>query len=91
LTAPLFEIGPNGIKVESKEDVCKRLGRSTDRGDAVVMAWAYGDKIQNQRGGWPATNVYMGGPGEMGLERRRPQVVMSRTNVRIATGRWRSD
>jgi hypothetical protein len=89
LTAPLFEIGPNGIKVESKEDVCARLGRSTDRGDAVVMAWAYGDKIQHQRGGWPATNAFVGGPGEMGLERRRPQVVTSRMNVRIATGRWR--
>jgi hypothetical protein len=89
LTAPLFEIGPNGIKVESKDDVCARLGRSTDRGDAVVMAWVHGDKIQHQRGGWPATNLYVGGPGEMGLERRRPQVVMSRESVRIATGRWR--
>src|SRR3546814_1539203 len=39
LTAPTFTVPPRGIKVESKEDVCKRLGRSTDRGDAVVMAW----------------------------------------------------
>lgn len=43
LTAPTFEVGPNGIKVETKEDVCKRLGRSTDRGDAVVMAWTSGE------------------------------------------------
>ncbi|MGH6716157.1 MAG: terminase [Bradyrhizobium sp.] len=43
LTAPTFEVGPNGIKVESKEDVCARLGRSTDRGDAVVMAWSGGE------------------------------------------------
>jgi len=28
------------IKVESKEDVRKRLGRSTDDGDAVIMAFA---------------------------------------------------
>ena len=27
------------IKLEAKEDVIKRLGRSTDRADAVVMAW----------------------------------------------------
>lgn len=38
LTAPIFEITPRGIKVESKEDVCARLGRSTDEGDATVMA-----------------------------------------------------
>ena len=44
LTAPSFEIGPRGIQVEAKEKVVKRLGRSTDRGDAVVMAWANGDK-----------------------------------------------
>ena len=42
LTAPTFEITPRGIKVESKEEVCKRLGRSPDRGDAVVMANAEG-------------------------------------------------
>jgi len=44
LTAPTFEPTANGIKVESKEDVCARLGRSTDRGDAVVMAWFEGPK-----------------------------------------------
>jgi hypothetical protein len=44
LTAPTFEPTPNGIKVETKEDVCARLGRSTDRGDAVVMSWFEGPK-----------------------------------------------
>jgi hypothetical protein len=44
LTAPTFEVTPNGIKAESKEDVCARLGRSTDRGDAVVMAWHEGPR-----------------------------------------------
>lgn len=44
LTAPTFEPTPHGIKLESKEDVCARLGRSTDRGDAVVMAWFQGPK-----------------------------------------------
>ena len=45
LTAPSFTVTPNGVEVESKEDVCDRLGRSTDRGDAVVMAWFEGPKL----------------------------------------------
>jgi hypothetical protein len=44
LTAPTFEVTPNGIKAEPKEKVCERLGRSTDRGDAVVMAWFEGPR-----------------------------------------------
>ena len=44
LTAPTFEVTSRGIKVETKEDVIKRLGRSTDRGDAVVMAWHGGER-----------------------------------------------
>ncbi len=44
LTAPTFEPTPNGIRVEPKEKVCERLGRSTDRGDAVVMAWFEGPR-----------------------------------------------
>ena len=35
---------PNGIQVESKEDIKKRIGRSPDRGEAVVMAVAPGDQ-----------------------------------------------
>jgi hypothetical protein len=52
LTAPTFTVPPRGIKAESKEDVCARLGRSTDRGDAVVMAWSAGLKTPNIAGGW---------------------------------------
>lgn len=44
LTAPTFEPTPNGIKAEPKEKVCERLGRSTDKGDAVVMAWFEGPR-----------------------------------------------
>lgn len=40
LTAPRFTIGPRGIQVESKDEVKKRIRRSPDRGDAVLMAWA---------------------------------------------------
>lgn len=48
LTAPTWETVAHrsgmAVKVESKEDVCARLGRSTDRGDAVVMSWSGGAK-----------------------------------------------
>ena len=37
---------------ESKEEVCKRLGRSTDEGDAVIMSWYDGIKQHNVKGGW---------------------------------------
>ncbi len=38
LCAPTYKLMANGIKVESKDDIKKRLGRSTDRADAVIMA-----------------------------------------------------
>jgi hypothetical protein len=38
LTAPTFEITPRGIQVEPKVELVKRLGRSPDEGDAIVMA-----------------------------------------------------
>lgn len=44
LTAPTFEAVSKGFKVETKEDVVSRLGRSPDRGDAVIMAWFAGLK-----------------------------------------------
>ena len=52
LTAPTFEITPNGIKVEPKEKVVERLGRSTDRGDAVVMAWYAGPVLATHYHEW---------------------------------------
>jgi hypothetical protein len=53
------------IKAESKEDVCDKLKRSTDKGDAVVMAWTDGLKQANIQGGWHA-------------HKPKPQVVMRR-------------
>jgi hypothetical protein len=38
LTAPKWKITPQGIQIESKDDIRERLGRSTDCGDAFVMA-----------------------------------------------------
>lgn len=44
LAAPTFEVTAHGIKAEEKKKVCARLGRSTDSGDAVVMAWFEGPR-----------------------------------------------
>lgn len=40
LLAVRFKLTIGGIQVESKEDLVKRLGRSTDYGDSIVMAAA---------------------------------------------------
>lgn len=42
LAAPRWENTTRGIKIESKEDIRKRLGRSPDKGDAVVMCLTEG-------------------------------------------------
>lgn len=38
LCAPRWTMRTNGIQIESKEDIIKRIGRSPDAGDAVVLA-----------------------------------------------------
>lgn len=43
LTVPHWKVLSNGtIQIESKDDIRKRLGRSTDEGDAVVMSFWQG-------------------------------------------------
>jgi hypothetical protein len=46
LTAPRWKLTTRGIQIESKDELKKpeRLGRSPDRGDAVIQAWSEGDK-----------------------------------------------
>lgn len=46
-----FSITSRGIVLESKDEVKKRLGRSPDRGDAVVLAWSDGPTVMQQRDG----------------------------------------
>jgi hypothetical protein len=38
LCAPKYTVGSTGVRVESKQDIKKRLGRSTDTADALLMA-----------------------------------------------------
>lgn len=46
LTAPRWKLTPRGIQVEDKEELRKahRLGRSPDKGDAIIMAWSEGER-----------------------------------------------
>lgn len=39
LCSPRWSMQTNGIRIEPKEDIKKRIGRSPDAGDAVVLAW----------------------------------------------------
>lgn len=52
LTAVRYKMRGTDILVESKEDLKKadRLGRSPDRADAIVMAWAMGQRVLALRG-----------------------------------------
>jgi hypothetical protein len=44
LAASRFEVQGQGIKIEAKEEIRKRLGHSPDDGDAIVMAMNEGSK-----------------------------------------------
>lgn len=54
LTAPTFEVIARGIKILSKEEVCEALGRSPDKGDAVVMSWSSGARAATHTSIWRA-------------------------------------
>lgn len=51
LCAPRFSLTSRGLVLEAKTEVVKRLGRSPDRGDAVVMAWHAGLHSANFKNG----------------------------------------
>lgn len=74
LTVVTFQSGPRGIAMLTKDSkdgdsVRKRLGRSPDKADAVVMAWAVGDKLV-PRGGTYGTGRRFN-PPKVNLGRRR--------------------
>lgn len=78
LTAPTFEITKQGIKLETKEDLVKRLGRSPDKGDAVVMSWSAGPKFMSDGGEWIARRDSLMKTGK----NVNPKVVMGRKHGR---------
>lgn len=62
LTSPCFSVGVSGIQVEAKDDIKKRIGRSPDVGDAIVLACV--DDVSG-----------VGGLGWLGLIRERAKKV----------------
>lgn len=82
LTSPTFTIksGKGGmvIHLEPKESLVKRIGRSPDKGDAVVMAWHAGAKNITDGTEWRAARPLRGPLG------RTPQVIMGRQAARRA-------
>ena len=76
LAAPTFTITSRGVQIESKESIRKRLGRSTDRGDSVIMCWFEGPHAIT------AARQFQAGGGEQGLSRRRPTVILGRFGKR---------
>ena len=75
LTAPTFEPTPSGIRVESKESVCDRLGRSTNDGDAIIMSWFEGPKEITHALEWAEQRVRKKGG-------QSPKVVMGRHHAK---------
>ena len=76
LTAPRWKLTPRGILIEPKDDLRKpeRLGRSPDKGDAIVMAWSEGERViaralrrQTQRSAAPTIYEPSDGHGWMGV------------------------
>ena len=72
LTAILIDDSiDNVIKLESKKNLIKRIGRSTDKGDAVMMCWSGGEKIENSYHQWRSN-----------MRAKRPKVVMGHQAAR---------
>lgn len=77
LTAVTFTVVGSTIVAESKEDVCARLGRSTDKGDTVCMCWSAGATASTDGAIWEKQQKEMRHP--LG---RRPQVIKPTRNSR---------
>lgn len=52
LTAATFKVTPRGIQIEDKDGIKKRIGRSPDKGDAVVMCWFEGPTVVTHGEEW---------------------------------------
>jgi len=65
LAAATWENTPSGVLVEAKEDIKKRLKRSTDEGDAILLGWWASRKHARlkQREARAAENDTLGGGG----------------------------
>jgi len=50
LAAPTWRLRGNAIVIESKEDIYRRIGASTDDADAVILAWHKRDEALRRQG-----------------------------------------
>ena len=75
LVAPHFEIVARGVKVEAKDKIKERLGRSPDKGDAVVMAWHSGSRAKTHAQVW-----------HEGRSQSAPRVITGRKAAMAARG-----
>lgn len=71
LTAIQFEIGSNGIKVTPKEKLIEKLGRSPDKGDAIINANAYGPKLMTHGNTWRGYSKQSGGGRQVNVVQSR--------------------
>ena len=61
LTAPTYDASTGKIKVEPKVKLVERLGRSPDKGDAVVMCWSKGSRLMTHGNQWRSYAKSQGG------------------------------
>lgn len=73
LTAPRWKLTPRGIQIEEKTEIKKRIGRSPDKGDAVVMCWSEGETLAERK--------------LKGIGGRRPEVKLGYTHMKTRRGR----
>lgn len=86
LTAPHWRLTSTGkVQVESKDDLRKRLGRSTDVGDAVVMAVAGIAKPRRH-----GRMVHVSGPADRARELKRRAVAKPLRNdpLTVSGEKW---
>lgn len=76
LTAPTYVIKNNIIKIEPKIEVCTRIGRSTDKGDAVVMGWFVGPRESTAALDWIDRKI------QKRMRGQRPKVIIGRHHAR---------
>ena len=74
LAAARYELGPRGIKIEDKDKIRERIGRSPNKSDAVMMCLSEGDKAARRR----ATG---------GLFGRAPKVLLGYANAKTKYGK----
>lgn len=81
LTAPGYKLERGVYHAEPKDKVCARLGRSTNKGDAVTGAWTAGPTASTDGAVWDEVRKEMGRRHRTGAMRQQ-KAIMGRQNVR---------